>query len=320
MDITEFFKKYQNEEACKIMFKLYRDRQGVICKKCGSREHYWQRTIEMYQCKKCSFRTTLRSGTVLESSKLPFHYWFLAMYFMTQTKKGVSANELKRQLGHKRYEPIWAMMHKIRAAMGNRDTDYTFDGLVEMDDAFFTASKKKSDSNKDKEQDQHSSRGRGSERQSKVLVMAKVESQKPGRPKKHKKSTAFRYVRMIAVGDLTADTINQTATEVIQKNTIIKTDGYRSYNKLKRISLKRKRHIVPPQQAGKVLPWVHTMISNAKRNFLGIYHKTTSSYLQNYLDEFCYKVNRRYFKDLFERLLNAMVKDTYYGKLVYVNG
>ncbi|MFT6808778.1 MAG: hypothetical protein ACJA01_002009, partial [Saprospiraceae bacterium] len=28
---------------------------------------------------------------------------------------------MQRQIGHKRYEPIWFMMHKIRAAMGQRD-------------------------------------------------------------------------------------------------------------------------------------------------------------------------------------------------------
>lgn len=43
------------------------------------------------------------------------------------------------------------------------------------------------------------------------------------------------------------------------------------------------------------LKWVHITISNAKRNLLGNYHKIKGKYLQLYLDEFCYKLNRRYF-------------------------
>lgn len=72
----------------------------------------------MYQCKKCRYRTSLRSGTIMEASKLPFQYWFIAMYLMSCTKRSISVYELQRQLGHKRYEPIWAMMHKIHSAMG----------------------------------------------------------------------------------------------------------------------------------------------------------------------------------------------------------
>jgi hypothetical protein len=306
MNLEKFFKKFSNEEACKIMFKMHRDKAGVVCKKCGCKEHYWQQSIDQYQCKKCRFRTTLRSGTALEASKLPYRYWFYAMYFMTQTKKGISANELQRQLGHKRYEPIWAMMHKIRASMGNREEEYTLDGLVEMDDAFFTAS----DPNK---KDDEQKRGRGSKRQSKVLVMAKVESNPPGRPKKHTKSTKFRFVKMVRVDKIDEGTVTAESNKHLDFNTEVKTDGYRSYSKLKNSVLKHNRKIVPPKEASKVLPWVHTMISNAKRNFLGIYHKMESRYLQNYLDEFCYKVNRRYFgSELFERLLTQLAREPYY--------
>jgi hypothetical protein len=56
------------------------------------------------------------------------------------------------------------------------------------------------------------------------------------------------------------------------------------------------------------LKWVHIAIANAKRNFLGIYHKIKGKYLQNYLNEFVYKLNRRYFKDaMFDRLIIASV-------------
>lgn len=57
-------------------------------------------------------------------------------------------------------------------------------------------------------------------------------------------------------------------------------------------------------QIDKIFPWVHTCISNAKRILLGVHHSIKSDYMQNYLDEFYYKFNRRYFgENLFERLL-----------------
>ena len=58
------------------------------------------------------------------------------------------------------------------------------------------------------------------------------------------------------------------------------------------------------------LKWVHIAISNAKRTLLGMYHKIKGKYLQLYLDEFCYKLNRRYFgNNLFDKLTLALAKN-----------
>lgn len=63
---------------------------------------------------------------------------------MANNKKGISAQEMQRQLGHKRYEPIWAMMHKIRAAMGNRDAGDLLDGQIYFDDVVVSTNKERS--------------------------------------------------------------------------------------------------------------------------------------------------------------------------------
>ena len=56
------------------------------------------------------------------------------------------------------------------------------------------------------------------------------------------------------------------------------------------------------------LKWVHITISNAKRTFTGNYHKIKRKYLQLYLNEFVYKLNRRYFGDkIFDRLVIANI-------------
>jgi len=57
----------------------------------------------------------------MESSKLPFMIWYKAIFLLSTTKKGFSSKEIQRQLGLKRYEPVWAMVYKLRRAMGQRD-------------------------------------------------------------------------------------------------------------------------------------------------------------------------------------------------------
>lgn len=137
MKIHEFSKQFPDELSCRIAFKAQREVAGIKCKKCGNTAHYWKKKREQWECKNCNHRTTLRSGTVMENSKLPFLDWFLAMHLLTATKKSFSAKEVQRQLGRNRYEPVWAMLHKIRSVMGLREDEYMLYGESELDDGSF---------------------------------------------------------------------------------------------------------------------------------------------------------------------------------------
>lgn len=99
----------------------------------------------------------------MHGSNLNFRIWYLAMAFMSFSKKGISAKELQRQLGHKCYDTIWLLMHKIRGAMGKRDSLYTLKDMIEFDEGYF----EKATSERVKLK-----RGRGSQRQNNVAVMA----------------------------------------------------------------------------------------------------------------------------------------------------
>ena len=87
MNIVDFLKESPTEKECKEKFKSIRESKGVTCKKCSHTEHYWKKDKEEFECKKCRFRTTLRSGTMMQGSKLSFQYWFIAMHLLTSTKK-----------------------------------------------------------------------------------------------------------------------------------------------------------------------------------------------------------------------------------------
>jgi hypothetical protein len=308
MNLIKFIESFPDEASCRAKFKEYRDEQGVICRKCGNTDHYWLKTIEKYQCKKCKTRTSLRSGTIMQASNLPFMHWFIAFHLLTGTKKTFSALELQRQIGHKFYEPIWYMMQKIRRTMGLRDSNYQLDKIVELDEGFFEIVDTEKD---DDEKSARKKRGRGSQKQATVMVMASTVYDFKT-TKKNKKPTKFRYVRMIVVQDLKGETVEKKVVENIIPGSVLKTDNYTSYFKLKDLVWCHIPQTIKPKDAGKILPWVHTMISNAKRTMLGIHHMISKKYAQNYLDEFCYKVNRRYYgEQLFDRLLIASTTINY---------
>jgi transposase-like protein/DNA-directed RNA polymerase subunit RPC12/RpoP len=298
MNLLEFNQVFPDEASCKQKFREVREREGVVCSRCGSTEYYWKKDKEQFECKKCKHRTTLKSGTVMHKSKLPFRYWFIAMHLLSSTKKTFSAKEIQRQIGHKRYQPIWEMLHKIRQSMGKRDDKYNLSGELELDDGFFTTvipEEKKGEKLK---------RGRGSQKKSKVLVMA--ESEEVAIPKKNKKTRRVGYLKMKVIPDLKAETIELSVDKNVSDEASIVSDASTSYNGLKDKVKGHTAKVIHNDEIVKELPWVHIAISNAKRWILNMFHSVHPDYLQNYLDEFCYRFNRRYFGNAtFDRLVIA---------------
>ncbi len=298
MTILNFMIEFPTESACKRHFKNQREEEGVRCKKCGSEDHYWLKAKDQWQCKHCDFRTTLKSGSIMEGSKVDSHTWYMAMAFMTYSKKTISASELQRQLHHPKYDTVWRLMHKIRSAMGKRDTLYQLEGAIEFDEGYF----EKATSEKVKLK-----RGRGSQRQMNVSVMAEstpIEDVETG-----EKSSQCRYFKMKVLHDHKAETINDEIQESIEEKSIVFSDKSTSYVDIADYVETHITEKSDKQTTKSTLKWVHITISNAKRTLLGTFHKIKGKYLQLYLNEFCYKLNRRYFGNrVFDRLTLAVAK------------
>jgi hypothetical protein len=305
MNLLNFTNTFPDEERCQRKWKEIRDKQGIVCPHCGGKAHYWKADKKCYGCKHCKYRQSLRANMVMHLSRLPFRYWFAAIHLLTSTKKIFSAKEMQRQPGHRHYEPIWGLMHKLRAAMGRRDGQYDLAGIVELDEGFFTTAVAEEEKTKPLK------RGRGSQKKSKVLVMAEstpvAPDENPGR-KPHGKSRKVGHIKMIVIGDLCAKTIDRHVVANMDKNAVVYSDNSTSYTNMHKMVAEHRPKVIPKELVGTALPWVHIAIGNTKCLLLDVFHDIEPAYLQNYLNEFCYKFNRRYFGEWqFDRLLVAAV-------------
>ena len=298
MNLFSFSAHFGTEDDCREHFKLERDKIGLTCK-CGSTEHFWIKSRLSYECKKCRSRTSLKSGTIMENSNLSFLIWYKTMFLMSVTKKGFSAKEIQKQLGLKRYEPVWAMVHKLRKAMGNRDAKYTLEGMIEFDEAYFTVESSEIEQEK-------GIRGKGAVGKQNVAMMAEstpLEDLETG-----KKEKQVRFFKAKVLDGHDGKEINETIKESIDNQSIVFTDKSTSYVDIADFVELHIMEKSSKETTEETLKWVHIAISNAKRNLLGNYHKIKRKYLQLYLNEFIYKLNRRYFGDrLFERFIIANI-------------
>lgn len=188
--------------------------------------------------------------------------------------------------------------------MGQRDAQYPLSGEIELDDGFFTVDSEEYDANAPRR------RGRGSEAKARVLVMA--ESKEVSHPTRRDVTRSVGYVKMQVIPNLRAETIDEVVMDSMEQESQLITDGSTSYTHFSDMVDEHRAQVISPREVGKVLPWVHIVISNAKRQLLDVFHSVDVEFLQSYLNEYCYKFNRRHC-DCFERLMYAsvMYKNTF---------
>lgn len=279
MNLFEFADRFSSEEKSRSFLKSERDRHGITCKKCGGIDHFWLENKVQWQCRACDYRTTLTSGTVMENTKLPIQKWFLAMFWMTSSKKSISILELMRKLEISRYETVLNLSRKIRLMMSSYNDRITLNDDVEADESFITTAGSKS-----------SNKGRGS---NKTLVHILTSYQK-GNPSDAKQGKQLKSVKMECIDNASSKSIKQVWDVYLNRSSKIDTDGFKSYKKLAREYTNVRSENASGQRAGIHLPWVHIMASNYKKINLGMFHNTILPHnLQYYLDEFCFKTNLR---------------------------
>jgi hypothetical protein len=199
---------------------------------------------------------------------------------MASDKGGISALRLSKHIGVS-WPTARNMLRKIRTAMAHRDSIYRlFDELIELDDTYVGGKKP-------------GKRGRGAKGKKPILVAVE-----------HKGKTAG-FVAMKAVEAVSGKEIKHFLERHLKNGQKVRTDAFPAMNIVKE-SHQHDKKVTPPEETSSWMPLVHIVIGNMKIFLNGTFHGVTHRYLQEYLDEFCYRFNRRFWEpELPHRLLNA---------------
>ena len=263
--IADLNKDFPNDDACLEWLKNHLYPNGIFCQRCGQvTKHHKITTRRSYSCDVCGRHVHPTSGTIFEKSTTSLKLWFHAIYLMSSTRCGISAKQIERETGVT-YKTAWRMFHQIRSLL-QEDCEPT-SGEFEVDETYIGARKP-------------GKRGRGAEGKSIVFGMA----QRKGN------------VSATVTPDLKRDTVYPIIKERVMPDSMIYTDEFRVYNRLKGHGYHHKR----VHHASKV--WVlgdaHTNTiegfwSALKRGINGVYHAVSEKYLQSYIDEYAFRYNHR---------------------------
>jgi hypothetical protein len=298
MENLNLFKIYNSEEKCINLVKKWRDETGVYCKRCYGSEHIWLSTRCRYRCKNCKWETTLRSGTAMECSKLPYMYWIYAAILISHGKKPISAKELQQLLGHKYYVPIWSLLHKLRISMGLLSSLTGLAEYIKYGEVVIPVVGK---SKKRKSSKVGYARVRG------VKVSLEASSsqtvfQVDGTEAASGGGIGLSQIRMQAAsGSMHSPTARFGKIGHIDD---IEEEEEPSVSDLE---------VVHQADLARQLSWFQSMAFNARRNFVGVYHNISEKYFQNYLAEFCFLTNRRFLgSKKFDALMGLIVRQPWH--------
>lgn len=282
------FDKFGDEDTCREYLEKLRWPGGVCCPRCGDTSVSEITTRDQFDCNGCRYRFSVTSGTIFDNTKLPLRKWFAAIYLMCESKKGISANQIKRTLGLGSYRTAWHLCHRIREAMRDGPLDGpTLFGIVEVDETFIGGHQK--------------GKGRGPySTDNKTIVVGAV--QREGRIKLEripdtKRATLDAFIRRTVFSEAEA----------------IFTDEFLSYQGIgERMGI---RHGTVHHTADEwVFGDVHTnsvesIWSLFKRSIMGAFHKISVKHLDRYLDELEFRFNNRdnpyLFRDVLVRILTG---------------
>src|SRR5260370_34413860 len=134
MDLMKLFDRFGTEKQCREALEQMRWPNGVKCLRCQSEKVYRIYTRDLFRCESCEYQFSVKTGTIFHDSHLPLPKWFAAIYLMSESKKGMSALQLKRTL-KVAYKTAWYLCHRIREAVKDADSSL-LSGICEIDETF----------------------------------------------------------------------------------------------------------------------------------------------------------------------------------------
>ena len=301
MNHIEFFKRFPTENDAIDFIVSTKYKNGYVCPKCGCVHHkiYHQKYNHRYlYCNNCKSEFSALTGTIFEHTHLDLRMWLFALNLVLIARKGISGLQLQRELGMKSYKGAFRMLNLIRRAMGTESHKDTFEAIVEIDETYVGGKPRKENTHKGKAT-KKAKRGRGTNKAPVVGVVERSSGRihaKVAFPNKEGKKLSGKQLLSVL-------------NEVCKKNTTVMTDQLKSYGILDGKTDKNFYHIKIDHSAvyslgdGKHTNTIESCWAILKRGVYGIYHHVSVKHLQEYVDEFCYRLNHR---DVDEALTNLL--------------
>jgi transposase-like protein len=285
MNMMKLMDEFGTDDRCREVLEELRWPQGIRCPRCKGKKVSRIKERSQFDCEQCRYQFSTLSGTIFHDTHLPLRKWFMAIYLTIESKKGMSANQMKRILGVS-YKTAWYLCHRIRTAMTELNPK-KLKGTVEADETYVGGVLR------------NIPHGKGYYTLNKSIVAGIIERGGDVRLSKiarANKSTLHAFIK----------------GHIHPKTKLIVTDQARPY---RGIHDKDTRHeVVNHARKEYVRGDIHTnTIENVwsllKRSVAGSYHKISEKHIDRYLDELEWRFNNRsnpyLFRDTLVKLLGS---------------
>ena len=270
--LTEFTDYFSSEEICRQHFTATRFANGEYCPHCGHTEIYTFKDGKRYRCASCKQDFTIKTGTVFGESKLPLRKWFMAIYLLSTTSKGMSSVQVAKHVGVCQ-KTAWFMAHRIREAHQQNKGQLT--GKIEADETFIGGLSK----NMHKAKREAAIKGTGGKGKTPVFGM----------------KTRDGEVRAQVVNSVSIVDLHKEIKTNVAKGATIYTDGWVGYRGLKAMF----NHTTVDHMAKEYVNGdchtngIESFWALFKRGYHGVYHQMSKKHLQRYVNEFTFRFNRK---------------------------
>lgn len=294
VNLCSLIEEFGSEDKCRTYLEALRWTDGIMCPRCQGRKISRIIKRNQYDCDSCRYQFSVTAGTVFNDSHLPLWKWFLAVYLLCESRKGMSANQVKRTLGIS-YKTAWYLCHRIRAAMQETNPE-PLGGIVEMDETYIGGKQRYV--------------GGGYRKDKEVVVGIK---QRGGE------------LRFFRAEDVASGTLARFIRENVRQDVeMIVTDEWNAYPKAMMMAgIHGDKHETVCHKKDEYVRGevttngIESAFSLFKRGIIGSWHKVSAKHLAAYLDEMTFRFNNRsnpyLFRDTLIKLLEAPVLE--YKKL-----
>ena len=273
LSIMEVCRMFPDAATAERWFVKTRWPDGPVCPKCVSKNIQVRKTRkpQPYRCRDCRKDFSVKTGTVMQSSKLGLDVWAVAIFLLATGLKGTSSMKMHRDVSVTQ-KTAWHLAHRIRESWNDDDVPKV-NGSVELDESYFGGKAK----NMHKGQRVERIKGRGTV--GKTVVAGA----------KHRESNT---ISAKVVPGVSRPVLHGFAYDRIAQGAEVFTDDLKSYVGLH--NHRSVRHSVGEYVDGQAhINGMESFWAMLKRGYYGTYHRLSPFHLQKYVNEFAGRHNQR---------------------------